>query len=49
MGEKNDLDSRVLRETFRKFDDALRCFCRMVLVEFTAQDVNVVVLHQLTV
>lgn len=45
MGEKNDLDNRALRETFREFDEALRCFCKMVLVEFTAQEVNVVILY----
>lgn len=38
MGEKNDLDSRGLRETFRKFDETLRCFCKMVLVELTAEE-----------
>ena len=38
MREKNDLDSRALRETLRKFDEVLRWFSKMVLVELTAQE-----------
>lgn len=35
MGEKYDLDSKALREAFRKFDETLRGFCKMVLFEHT--------------